>query len=202
VPVITARKPRLHIPSALYLVILRGNAKQDIFFSARDRTFFCSLLGHGIARFGYLVHALCLMRNHVHLALQSGERTLSEGMQTLVFVTRAMSTACGPFGLLRKTRLGQTHSAPYSHPVPPPVPGNEVESLRKEASHARGARLEAHVPVDLQRGSTRGDCRSGRARPAKDIIDRYVRSLSASTGGHLRSPLEKASVSGASERAA
>ena len=80
-----ARKPRLHIPGALYHVILRGNAKQDIFFSAQDRNFFCSLLEHGTARFGYRAHAFCLMTNHVHLAWQSGERTLSEGMQNLAF---------------------------------------------------------------------------------------------------------------------
>ena len=27
-----ARKPRLHIPGGLYHVILRGNARQDVFF--------------------------------------------------------------------------------------------------------------------------------------------------------------------------
>ena len=33
-----ARKPRLHVPGGLYHVILRGNARQDIFFAAEDRT--------------------------------------------------------------------------------------------------------------------------------------------------------------------
>jgi len=32
-----ARKPRLHAPGGVYHVILRGNARQDIFFRAEDR---------------------------------------------------------------------------------------------------------------------------------------------------------------------
>jgi REP element-mobilizing transposase RayT len=63
-----ARKPRLHIPGALYHVILRGNARQDIFFTPEDRGAFYELLAEGVRRFGYRVHAFCLMSNHVHLA--------------------------------------------------------------------------------------------------------------------------------------
>ena len=33
-----ARKPRLHVPGGLFHVILRGNAGQDIFFRAEDRS--------------------------------------------------------------------------------------------------------------------------------------------------------------------
>jgi REP-associated tyrosine transposase len=80
-----ARKPRLHVPGGLYHVILRGNAQQDIFFSPHDRKLFYELLQEGIARFGYRVHAFCLMTNHVHLALQAGDQILSAGMQNLSF---------------------------------------------------------------------------------------------------------------------
>jgi putative transposase len=80
-----ARKPRLHVPGGLYHVILRGNARQDVFFSAADRHFFYELLSEGVARFGYRVHAFCLMTNHLHLALQAGDRELSAGMQNLSF---------------------------------------------------------------------------------------------------------------------
>jgi putative transposase len=89
-----ARKPRLHIPGALYHVILRGNARQDIFFAPEDRTEFYDLLAEGVRRFGYRVHAFCLMTNHVHLALQAGEESLSRGMQNLAFrYTRHVNTA-------------------------------------------------------------------------------------------------------------
>ncbi|MBI3526806.1 MAG: transposase [Betaproteobacteria bacterium] len=88
-----ARKPRLHVPGGLYHVILRGNAGQDVFFSAGDRRFFYELLAEGVVRFGYRVHAFCLMSNHLHLALQVGDLALSAGMQNLSFrYTRYLNT--------------------------------------------------------------------------------------------------------------
>ena len=80
-----ARKPRLHVPGALYHVILRGNARQDIFFAPENRRCFYELMSEGVARFGYRVHAFCLMTNHLHLALQAGDQPLSAGMQNLAF---------------------------------------------------------------------------------------------------------------------
>ena len=64
-----ARKPRLHVSGGLYHVILRGNARQDIFFTPADCVYFYQLLAEGVERFGYRVHAFCLMTNHLHLAL-------------------------------------------------------------------------------------------------------------------------------------
>jgi putative transposase len=88
-----ARKPRLHVSGGLYHVILRGNAQQDVFFSTGDRRYFYELLAEGVVRFGYRVHAFCLMTNHLHLALQVGERELSAVMQNLSFrYTRYLNT--------------------------------------------------------------------------------------------------------------
>ncbi|HEX4986741.1 MAG TPA: transposase [Burkholderiales bacterium] len=80
-----ARKPRLHVPGGLYHVVVRGNARQNVFFIPQDRHYFYDLLAEGIVRFGYRVHAFCLMTNHLHLALQVGQRELSAGMQNLSF---------------------------------------------------------------------------------------------------------------------
>jgi len=80
-----ARKPRLDVPGGLYHVILRGNAQQDIFFDDDDRQVFYDLLGEGCRRFGYRVHAFCLMSNHVHLAIQTSEKPLSLGLHNLSF---------------------------------------------------------------------------------------------------------------------
>jgi putative transposase len=77
------RKSRLHNPGAVYHVILRGNAKQDIFFDAEDRHRFFVFLHDGIKRYGYGLHGYCLMTNHIHLAIQVGETTLSRIMQNL-----------------------------------------------------------------------------------------------------------------------
>lgn len=80
-----ARKPRIHLPGGLYHIILRGNGQQPLFFSDEDRYRFYLLLQEGTCRFGYRVHAFCLMGNHVHLVLQAGETPLSPGMQNLSF---------------------------------------------------------------------------------------------------------------------
>ena len=80
-----ARKPRLHVPGGLYHVILRGNARQDVFLTVADRHCFYELMAEGVKRFGYRVHAFCLMNNHLHLALQAGEEGLSPAMQNLSF---------------------------------------------------------------------------------------------------------------------
>lgn len=94
-----ARKPRLHVPGGLYHVILRGNARQDVFLTPGDRHFFYELLAEGILRFGYRVHALCLMSNHLHLALQAGDSALSAGMQNLSFrYTRYLNARLGRAG--------------------------------------------------------------------------------------------------------
>ena len=80
-----ARKPRIHFQGALYHVILRGNARQTVFFGDEDRYRFFLLLQEGTCRFGYRVHAFCLMSNHIHLLLQAGDMSLSKGMQNLAF---------------------------------------------------------------------------------------------------------------------
>jgi REP element-mobilizing transposase RayT len=80
-----ARKPRIHLPGGLYHVILRGNGGQPVFLSDADRYRFYLLLQEGTCRFGYRVHAFCLMTTHIHLALQVGDIPLSRGMQNLSF---------------------------------------------------------------------------------------------------------------------
>jgi REP element-mobilizing transposase RayT len=78
-----ARKQRIHYPGALYHVILRGNARQDIFFDDGDRSRFILLLQEAVEKFGFRIHAYCLMTNHVHLAVQVGVTPLSRIMQNL-----------------------------------------------------------------------------------------------------------------------
>ena len=78
-----ARKPRIHVPGGVYHVILRGNSRQDIFFTDPDRDYFYHLLEEGTDRFGYRIHAFCLMTNHVHLLIQVGETPLSKIVHNL-----------------------------------------------------------------------------------------------------------------------
>lgn len=80
-----ARKPRIHYPGCVYHVMLRGNAGDTIFFSDKDRLYFYSLLNESVYRYGYRMHAFCLMNNHVHFALQVGNIPLSKIIQNIAF---------------------------------------------------------------------------------------------------------------------
>jgi len=80
-----ARKPRLHYAGALYHVMVRGNGGQNIFADDEDRYRFYLLLQEGVEKFRHRIHAFCLMSNHVHLAIQVGEKPLSRIMQNLCF---------------------------------------------------------------------------------------------------------------------
>ena len=64
---------------------MRGNARQDIFFDDEDRIRFYLLLQEGTEKYGHRIHAFCLMTNHVHLAIQVGDVSLSRIMQNLTF---------------------------------------------------------------------------------------------------------------------
>ncbi len=74
------RKPRLHVPGAFYHVTLRGNHRQDIFFSPADRTLFNDIVADVIQRFDARLHAYCWMTNHVHLLIQIGDTPLGRIM--------------------------------------------------------------------------------------------------------------------------
>ena len=80
-----ARKPRIHLPGGVYHVIFRGNGGQPVFLRDDDRYRFYLLLQEGSVRFGYRIHAFCLMTNHIHLALQVSDIPLYRSMQNLSF---------------------------------------------------------------------------------------------------------------------
>lgn len=80
------RKARMmHFPGAIYHTILRGNNRQNIFFSKEDRYHLYSLFEEGILRFGYRIHAFCLMTNHIHLLIEIADIPLEKIMQNLAF---------------------------------------------------------------------------------------------------------------------
>jgi REP element-mobilizing transposase RayT len=65
--------------------MVRGNSGQNIFADEEDRYRFYLFLQEGVEKFGHRIHAFCLMNNHVHLAIQVGEKPLSRIMQNLCF---------------------------------------------------------------------------------------------------------------------
>ncbi len=79
------RKPRIHYPGAFYHVMLRGNAKQAIFFDNSDRCRLCLFLQEAVERFFCEIHAFCFMGNHVHLAIQVTKIPLSKIIQNVAY---------------------------------------------------------------------------------------------------------------------
>jgi REP element-mobilizing transposase RayT len=80
-----ARRARHSLSGAVYHVMMRGNNRQSIFSSDSERCRFCLLMQEGVERYGHRILAFCFMNNHVHLAIQLGNVSLSKICQNLAF---------------------------------------------------------------------------------------------------------------------
>jgi putative transposase len=85
-----ARKLRIQHEGAIYHVINRGNYRHDVFASSGAAQAFALVIGETCALFHWRLHAYVIMRNHYHLALETPEPNLVEGMHWLqsTFATR------------------------------------------------------------------------------------------------------------------
>jgi len=78
-----AKKGRIHIPGAVYHVILRGNDHRVIFADDKDRYRLFSILDLAVQRFRFRIHAFCIMTTHFHLELQVADIPLSKIVQSI-----------------------------------------------------------------------------------------------------------------------
>jgi putative transposase len=78
-----ARKLRLQFPGAIYHVINRGNYRADVFETDGAKTVFLDCLDKACGKTGWRIYAWSVMTNHYHLALETPEPNLSEGMRWL-----------------------------------------------------------------------------------------------------------------------
>jgi REP element-mobilizing transposase RayT len=67
----------------VYHVILRGNAKQDIFLDKQDYYKFIKEICNTKEKHQYELYAYCLMTNHVHLIIYDKNDNLSKALQSL-----------------------------------------------------------------------------------------------------------------------
>jgi putative transposase len=74
------RSPRIHAPGAMYHVTLRGNHRQNIFFTPGDRRLLTRIVREVIVDYGAELHAYCYMTNHVHALLRVRDTPLSKIM--------------------------------------------------------------------------------------------------------------------------
>ena len=78
-----ARKLRLETEGGVYHVINRGNYRGDIFRSEETRAAFLKCLDEACKKTGWRVYAWCVMSNHYHLAIETPQPNLVEGMRWL-----------------------------------------------------------------------------------------------------------------------
>lgn len=74
------RSPRIHAPGAMYHVTLRGNHRQDIFFTPGDRQLLTRIVREILVDCDAQLHAYCYMTNHVHALLKVSDTPLSRIM--------------------------------------------------------------------------------------------------------------------------
>ncbi len=77
------RAPRIEYPGAIYHVLNRGNYRSWVFEDDGAKLAFEKCLFEACERTGWVLHAYCVMGNHFHLALETPEPNLSEGMRWL-----------------------------------------------------------------------------------------------------------------------
>lgn len=96
-----ARPLRIEYPGAIYHITCRmlGNAQSRLFVDQRDADRFIERLKDRVEQFGVRLYMFVLMRNHVHLVLETPEGNCSAFMQSL-------STAYTIYYNLRHQRHG------------------------------------------------------------------------------------------------
>ncbi|MFC1703551.1 transposase [Candidatus Omnitrophota bacterium] len=76
------RSARILLNKACYHIIARGNQSQPIFLSQTDYALYLHLLKRYKSKYPFNLYAFCLMKNHVHLALEPTDSSeLSKAMQ-------------------------------------------------------------------------------------------------------------------------
>jgi len=81
-----ARPLRIDYPGALHHVIVKGNNGTNIFYDDADRSKFLNIVASLIKRYKFKVYAYCLMDNHAHLLVETGNIHLSRLMAELLTV--------------------------------------------------------------------------------------------------------------------
>lgn len=79
-----ARPKRIWYKGAVYHVMSRGNRRKRIFTDDADYIFFLKCINKLKHYYDFKVHTICLMTNHFHMIIETGETTISKIMQELL----------------------------------------------------------------------------------------------------------------------
>lgn len=83
------RKKRVWYPGAIFHVMSRGNRRTAIFKEGSDYLDFLENLLMVRDSFGFIVHSLCLMTNHFHIALETRDIEIWKIMHKLLMIYAA-----------------------------------------------------------------------------------------------------------------
>ncbi len=76
-----ARKKRVWYSGAVYHVMSRGNRRGTLFRDEDDYLSFLEFLTYAQGEYRFKIHALCLMTNHFHMLIETGDTELAKIMQ-------------------------------------------------------------------------------------------------------------------------
>ncbi|ATW26765.1 REP-associated tyrosine transposase [Candidatus Formimonas warabiya] len=77
------RKARQKSESGIYHIIMRGINRQSIFEDGEDCVKFIQTIQQYKEKSGYAIYAYCLMGNHVHLLIKTGQEPLEQIMRRI-----------------------------------------------------------------------------------------------------------------------
>src|SRR2546423_1012115 len=78
-----ARPLRLEFEGAVYHVMSKGHEKGRVFTDDADRALFLDGLKRVVEEKRWVIHAYCLMTNHIHLLVETPAGNLAAGMHTV-----------------------------------------------------------------------------------------------------------------------
>lgn len=78
-----ARKKREWYPGAVYHMMERGIRRKEIYKDDMDYQVFMAIMKYAMEKTGCTLHAYCMMTNHFHLLLETGEQEPGKFMKHL-----------------------------------------------------------------------------------------------------------------------
>lgn len=78
-----SRLPRKYSDTGIYHIMIRGNAKQDIFIGNQDKRKLLKVIFQKRAEELFIIYAYCIMLNHAHLVVQESNESVSKFMKRI-----------------------------------------------------------------------------------------------------------------------
>lgn len=78
-----ARRKREWFLGAMYHIMHRGVRRKDLFEEEMDYQVFLEILKSGLKKYECILHAYCLMTNHIHLLLETTDIEIGKFMKFL-----------------------------------------------------------------------------------------------------------------------